>query len=137
MRRSPSIRRWIAGALAVAMVWVSLPVMTAQAGMVSTEQVVQSIATQQDMDRVRQFMARQEVRRQMESWGVDPQEAAERVGGLTDTEIAGIAAGIDQVPAGQDAVVAVISAGLVIFLVIVLTDSLGYTDVLNFVDSAE
>ena len=122
--------------MALAMASMSVAAVPARAGMVPTDRVVQSVAVQQDRDRVRQFLERDDVRRQIESWGIDPHEAAARVGGLTDAEVAAIAAEIDQLPAGQDAVVAIVSAGLAVFLILVLTDLLGVTDVFSFVDPA-
>ena len=136
MRQSLRARCWIAGSMALAMASVSVPAVPAQAGMVSTDQVVQSITAQQDRDRVRQFLARDDVRRQIESLGVSPHEAAARVDGLTDMEIAAIAAEIGEEPAGQNAAVAIISAGLAVFLILVLTDLFGVTDVFSFVDPA-
>ena len=130
-------RRGIASCLAVAMLMVSLPMGQVRAGMVATDRVVQSIAMEQDRDRIRAFLARDDIRQQLEAWGVDPAEAAMRADGLTDAEIARIADQLDQLPAGQDAAVAVISAALVIVLVLVLTDLLGLTDVFTFVDPAE
>ncbi len=137
MERNPKARRWVAGGIALVMASVSVPVVPAQAGMVPTDRVVQSLEVRQDRDRVRQFLAREDVRRQMESWGVNPNEAAARVGGLTDAEIAAIAAEIDQLPAGQDAAVAIISAALAVFLILILTDLLGATDVFSFVDPVD
>ena len=136
MRRNPKGRCWIAGSIALAMASVSVLSVPAQAGMVPTDRVVQSVAAEQDRDRVHRFLQRDDVRRQMESWGISPNEAAARLGGLTDAEIAAIAAEIDEVPAGQDAVVAIVSAGAAIFLILVLTDLFGVTDVFSFVDPA-
>ncbi len=136
MRQDPKARRWIAGSIALAMASVSVPAVPALAGMVPTDRVVQSVAAEQDRDRVHRFLQRDEVRRQVEAWGISPNEAAARLGGLTDAEIAAIAAEIDEVPAGQDAVVAIVSAGAAIFLILVFTDLLGVTDVFSFVDPA-
>lgn len=135
-RKSP-VRRWLAGLVAAALVAALLPSGEARAGLVGTDQVVQALAAQQDRDRVRAFLSREEVRAQMTMLGVDPGEAADRVDGLTDAEIARVAGQIEHLPAGQDAAVAVISAALAVFLVLILTDILGYTDVFSFVDPAE
>ena len=130
-------RQGIAVCLTAALMTVSLPPGQAQAGMVTTDRVVQSMAAEQNRDRIRAFLAREDVRGQLEAWGVDAAEAARRADGLTDVEITRIVDELDQLPAGQDAAVAIVSAGLVIFLVLVLTDLLGYTDVFSFVDPAE
>ncbi len=130
-------RRGIAACLVAVLLMVSLPVGQARAGMVTTDRVVHAMAVEQDRDRIRALLGREDVRRQLQAWGVDPAEAAMRADGLTDAEVARIAAELDQLPAGQDAAVAIVSAGLVIFLVLILTDLLGYTDVFSFVDPAE
>ena len=69
----------------------------------------------------------------MAALGVDPAEAARRVGGLSDAEVQRIAGELDRLPAGQGAVGAVIGAALLIFIVLLITDLLGLTDVFPFV----
>ena len=64
---------------------------------------------------------------------VDPEEAARRVAGLSDEEIEQIAGRLDDLPAGEGALGAVIGAILVIFLVLLITDLQGLTDVFPFV----
>lgn len=130
-------RRCIAACLALAVLTVSLAAGPARAGMITTDRVVQSMTVEQDRDRIRAFLAREDVRSQLEAWGVDPAEAAMRADGLTDAEVARIAGELDQLPAGQDAAVAIISAALALLLILIITDLLGFTDVFSFVDPAE
>lgn len=130
-------RRGIAACLALVVLMVSLPVGQARAGMVPTDRVVQAIAVEQDRERIQAFLAREDVRRQLQALGVDPAEAEIRADGLTDAEVARIAGELDRLPAGQDAAVAIISAALAVFLVLILTDLLGLTDVFSFVDPVE
>jgi hypothetical protein len=65
---------------------------------------------------------------------VDPAQAAARVAALSDPQIREIAGELDQLPAGQSAVAAVVGAILIIFLVLLVTDLLGLTDVFPFVN---
>ncbi len=65
--------------------------------------------------------------------GVDPAEATARVAGLSDAEIRKIAGRIDQLSAGQGVVGTIIGAALVVFLVLLVTDILGLTDIFPFV----
>lgn len=132
-RPRPIYRRFIAIAMAATMFAVSGPLTAARAAMVSTDQVIDGTATAQDRARVMEFLARDDVRRQLESLGVDPDEAAQRAATLSDTEIRQIAGKLDKMPAGQGAVGAVIGAALLIFLVLLVTDLLGLTDVFPFV----
>ena len=130
-------RRGIAACLALAMLMTSLPIVQARAGMVTTDRIVRAMAVEQDRERIQAFLAREDVRRQLEVWGVDPAEAATRAELLTDAEVARIAGELDQLPAGQDAAIAIASAALAVVLVLILTDLLGLTDVFSVVDPAE
>jgi hypothetical protein len=132
-------RRWFrvtALIMATVMFMVSLPVNAAKAGLVKTEDVIEQTAAKPNRERVRDFLQREDVRQQMKSLGVRPEEAARRVDALSDTEIAQIAGYLDQAPAGQDAVVAFLSVVLIVFLVLLLTDLLGLTDIFPFVKPA-
>ena len=63
-----------------------------------------------------------------------PDEAARRVQGLSDAEIAKIVDQMDEEPAGQGIVVALVATILIIFLVLIITDLLGVTNVFPFID---
>ena len=129
--------RVIAALVAAALIASVLsPYQPALAGMVTTEQVVESAGIYEDRARVQAYLDRDEVRRQIEALGVDPGEAAARIDTLSDAEIAEIADRIDRLPAGQDAVGAIVGAALLVFIVLLITDILGYTDVFPFVQSA-
>lgn len=130
-----SVRRVTAATLAGVMLMPALPVASAQAALISTDRVLeqQSAATQRD--KIRAFMARDEVRTRLEALGVDPAEAERRVAGLSDEEVRRIAGEIDNLPAGQGAVGALVGGALVVFIVLLITDILGYTDVFTFVRS--
>jgi len=66
--------------------------------------------------------------------GVDPLEAQQRVNSLTNEEIAQISHSIDQLPAGGDAVGAIVGAAVLIFVVLLITDIIGLTHVFPFVN---
>ncbi|MDH3595150.1 MAG: PA2779 family protein [Rhodospirillales bacterium] len=125
--------RTIALAMAVVMLATSLPINFARAAIVTTEEVVAAQAADEDRARVIQFMAREDVRRQIEALGIDPDEAARRTESLSDEEIQQIAGRLDELPAGQDVVVVLLAAGLALFLLLIITDLLGYTDVFPFI----
>ncbi len=119
--------------MAAAMLMASLPTNSALAAMVSTDQVIEVAATAEARAQVTDFMAREDVRRDLRSLGIDPNEAARRAAALSDREIQQIAGRLDELPAGQDAAGALIGALLVIFLVLLVTDLLGMTDIFPFV----
>jgi hypothetical protein len=62
-------------------------------------------------------------------------EAKARVDSLSDSEVIEVADKIEQLPAGGGAFGAVIVASVIVFLVLLITDILGYTDVFPFVKS--
>jgi hypothetical protein len=129
------LRRWMALLLAVVMLVVSMPLGLARAALVTTDQLLASSENASDRARVLAFLGRDEVREQIVALGVDPAEAAARVAALSDDEVRQIAGEIDRLPAGQNAVAAIVGAILIIFLVLLLTDLLGLTDVFPFVKS--
>jgi len=133
MRAMPQLRRQVALALAVVMFVLTGPIDAAHAALVTTGQAIEAGAAEGERDRVAAFLAREDVRAQMVALGVDPVEAVNRVAGLSDAEVRQIAGHLDQLPAGQSAVGAVIGAALFIFLVLLITDLLGLTNVFPFV----
>ena len=133
MRAMPQLRRYVALALAVVMFVLTGPIDAAQAALVTTGQAIEAGAAVGGRDRVAAFLSREDVQAQMVALGVDPVEAVNRVAGLSDAEVRQIAGHLDQLPAGQSAVGAVIGAALFIFLVLLITDLLGLTNVFPFV----
>ena len=127
------VRRALAAGLAVLMVLTTVPMGLAQAKMVTTDEVIGQSTPSDDRERVKSFLMREDVQEQLTLLGVDPEEAARRVAGLSDEEIQQIAGRLDELPAGEGAFGAVIGAILVIFLVLLITDLLGLTDVFPFV----
>ena len=119
--------------MALVMAATSLPINFARAAMVGTDQAIEQAAAASDRARVMDFMAREDVREQMMTLGIDPDEAASRAASLSDAEIQQIAGNLDQLPAGQSFLGAVIVAILVVFLVLLITDLLGVTNVFGFV----
>lgn len=133
MRAMPQLRRRVALALAMALFLLTGPIDAARAALITTEQAIAGEAATSDRDRVAAFLARDDVRAQMVALGVDPAEAAQRVAGLSDAEVQRIVGQLEQLPAGQGAIGALIGAAVLIFLVLLITDLLGLTDVYPFV----
>jgi len=123
------IRRIVASFLIVCMGGLSLP-SPALAGIVSTEQSLAGA----DRDRVAAMLERPEARERLQALGVSPEEARARVAALSDDEAARLAAEIDALPAGGSPDILVIA--LIVFLVLLFTDIMGYTKVFPFTRSA-
>jgi hypothetical protein len=128
------LRRGVAFVVALAMLLVSLPLGTAQAALVSTEQLLAAGNGAAERARVLAFLERADVREQIVALGVDPDEAAARVQALSDAQVQEVAGQLDQLPAGQSAVGIVVGAILLVFLILLLTDLLGLTNVFPFVN---
>jgi hypothetical protein len=124
--------RFVAAPLAAVMVFWSVPMGAARAGMVSTEELLDRGAAGGERTKVLGFLAREDVRAHLRFLGVDPAEAVARAGSLSDREVRDLAGRIDDLPAGQDAFAAVLGAALLIFLILLITDLLGLTHVFPF-----
>ena len=104
-----------------------------QAQLIGTEAVMTVKAAEENRGRVMAFLEREDVQQAMVAQGVDVQEARQRLASLSDAELAQVAQAMDQLPAGGDGLGAVIGAAVLIFLVLLITDILGFTNVFNFV----
>ena len=128
------ICRVIALPLAVVMLLVSMPLGAVRAGMVPTEDVIGTEQAEADRGKVDAFLASEQVREQLRALGIDPDEAARRAAALSEEELRVIAGRIDAAPAGQGAGSAIVGAIVFIFLVLLITDLLGLTDVFPFIN---
>jgi hypothetical protein len=133
MPRLQQLIRPMALAMAIIVALVSLPTGLARAAMIPTDEVIGEQAASGERGRVEAFLLRDDVRAQMAALGVDGDEAALRVAGLSDAEVQQIAGYLDELPAGEGAVGSIIGAAVLIFLVLLLTDLLGLTNVFPFV----
>jgi hypothetical protein len=128
-----NLRHTLALGLAILMAVTTLPIGLAQAKMVSTDQIIEQSNPSDDRAQVLNFLMREDVQQQLIRLGVDPNEAAQRVATLSDEELQQIAGRLDELPAGEGAVGIIVGAILIIFLVLLITDLLGLTDVFPFV----
>lgn len=128
---NPKLKRITSQLMIATLLGFTLPVQTAQAGMVGTQQLLPAPA-QAERARLDAFLARDDVRRAMEAQGVSVAEARDRVAALSDAEVADLNARIDQLPAGGDSVLGILFA---IFIILLVTDILGFTKVFPFTRS--
>ena len=109
---------------------MTLYVPAAQAGLVSPSGYAQqSVAADDQRQELQRFLEREDVRAQLVELGVDPTEAQARVERMSDDEAALAAARMQELPAGGN----VVGAIVFVFLVLLLTDILGFTNVYPFV----
>jgi len=120
------IRRIVASFLILCLGAMSAPV-PALAGIVGTDAVVAGV----ERERVAGLLDRSDVQARLQALGVDPALARARVAALTDEEAARLAAEMDALPAGGDA----LGVALIVFLVLLFTDIMGYTKIFPFTRS--
>jgi hypothetical protein len=78
----------------------AMPFQAARAGMIGTDQLVSPATAQADRTAVLATLSRGEIASQLQSMGVDPSAAAERVASMTDQEVRALAGKLDALPAG-------------------------------------
>ena len=127
------LKKAVAAALTVLMAMNVFPVGLAQAEMISTYQILQNSDPSSDRAKIETFLSRDDVKSQLNNLGIDPDEAAIRVASLIDDEVRQIAGRLDELPAGEGAVGAIVLAIVLFPLVLLVTDLLGLTDVFPFV----
>jgi hypothetical protein len=115
--------------LITSMLSLSIYAPGAQAAMIGTEQAIASHASQHDRDRLRSLFERSDVRDRLQAFGVNADAAKARVDALTDEEVASLSGKLDSLPAGGEGI---IGALVFIFVVLLITDILGFTKVFPF-----
>jgi hypothetical protein len=113
---------------------IAVPYQPLLAAMVPTEVTIYDNKAEEARDYLKSLISRSDIRKSLISRGIDPDEAKIRVESLTDSEAIAIADQIEQLPAGGSAIGVIVGAALIIFLVLLATDILGYTDVFPFVN---
>jgi hypothetical protein len=96
--------------LIVLMVWT--PYQIAHAGMIGTDQVA-TASSQADRSAVLGFVTRADVAGQLQSLGLDPVSAKDRVAAMTDAEVSYLATQIERLPAGGD------TAGVILLILVI------------------
>lgn len=132
MSLSHLIRKPLVCLLATAVLSLSLPVAPASAGLASTESVLTPSQAQQDRHHLGALLAREDVKQQLMAYGVQPDAVQARVASLTDREVQMLVDNLGELPAGGNGVGAVLGVALVVFLVLLFTDILGWTSVFPF-----
>jgi len=122
-----SLRRPLAILLSILL--ALMPLLPAQAAMIGSEQIVSQSQSQQTRDSLQQLLEQQAARQQLQAWGVSPDQIKSRIDSLTDSELARINQQVNDLNAGGN----VLGILLVIFIVFVITDVIGATDIFPFI----
>ena len=128
-----TVRAYLSTLLIAALVLTSLPVVaapTAPQGMdlVSTQSVLAGDRAGADRERINEILARADVQDQLLKQGVNPADVEARVAALSDAEAQQMAQQLEQLPAGAG----VIGVLFAVFVILLVTDILGLTDVYPF-----
>jgi len=133
MKRIYRIARPLSLVLAVYVFMVSGPHQAALAALVGTESVMDAAGVRSARERVRSLMDREDIQTALVSQGIDPQEARARAEALSDAEAVRLADAIEGLPAGGSSAVGIIVGAIVlVFLLLLISDILGYTSVFPF-----
>ena len=106
-----------------------MPMLPAQAAMIGNEQIVNQSLSVQTRDSLRQLFEQDTARQQLQAWGVSPDQINTRINSLTNAELTRINQQVGDLNAGGN----VLGILLVIFIVFVITDVIGATDIFPFI----
>jgi|TARA_R100001369_G_scaffold44550_1_gene70660 predicted Zn-dependent peptidase len=97
----------------------------ASADMVDNKQLAMQSELQMQRDSVMSLMAREDVQSTMMAYGISASDIENRINNLTEAELLQIQGQLDQLPAGEG----VLGAVLTILLIFILLDLAGVTDI--------
>ena len=133
----PRKDRNVACVLVLCLCAASMPV-PARADLAATDRIEAVERTQRaPREVVGAFLDRADVRAALERRGVTADEAKARVAALSDSEVDGLAQKIDSAPAGAGGFEAVLWVAFLVFVILLITDILGFTKVFPFTRPAK
>ena len=127
MNRNPVVTRFLAFFCALALFGASVSPL--YASMLGTGSLIAAEQAGADRERLLGMLERDEMRGQLQAMGVSADLAAERVARMTDAEVRMLNERLDELPAGAG----VLGVLLFLFVLFVITDALGVTDIFPFV----
>jgi hypothetical protein len=119
--------------LAILMFVIFTPYQIVLAKMVTAETVLDAGRVRDARFYIHAVLSRDDVTAVLVSQGIAVQEALARVDGLSDTELIALADRMESLPAGGSSLGIIVTASVVIFIVLLVTDIMGYTDIFPFV----
>ena len=112
-----------------ALLLTTLPATPLLAGMLDTDTLIANSSAQFERAELVQRLQSHEVREALTRMGVDPADAQRRADRLTDAEVVALHGRLDELPAGGSVVGVLVG----VFVVLVITDLIGLTDVFGFI----
>lgn len=100
----------------------------ALAGIIATPAAIAAQENNAGLLRLKELLAREDVRGHLEQFGIDPAVAEQRVNSLTPSEIAQLQPQLDSLPAGGDGLLVVVG---VVFVVLIILELVGVINIFN------
>jgi len=122
-----SIQKCISILLSITL--MSMSFTSAQAAMISNDHVINHAQHNSERTELLQTINRADVKEQLFNMGVNAEDIESRIKLMTHEEIAQLNQQIDELPAGGD----VLGVILIVFIVFVITDVIGATDIFPFI----
>jgi len=115
------------------MLLLVVPYQPCLAALIGTETVVDAARGREARQDINRILAREDVQKALRAQGISAEEAKARVNALSDAEVVSLSEKLDQLPVGGGALGTIVFAVLFVFVVLLVTDILGYNDVFPFV----
>ncbi len=128
MNKSKSNLAWI---LMLTILGSSLTTPAYAVLMTTAEVIAPPGGAKAERGRIQDWLTREDVARRLQDYGVKAADAQARIAALTDDEARALAEKIDTLPAGGD----VIGVLFTVFIILLVTDILGFTKVFPFTRS--
>lgn len=129
------MRSYLSLLLVTALLSLSVQAAPARLAMLPTMDVVENTSSSIERDKLVSLMKEDKVQKELVKLGVNPQEALNRIAALSHSEVKHLSEQIEHARAGGDFGGSIIGAAVLIFIVLLITDILGFTKVFPFTRS--
>lgn len=119
--------------MAILMVVIFTPFQPVAAKMVGAATILDTGRVENARALVSSVLSRGDVAAAMVSQGIDVDEAMARIDALSDAEVIALADRMEHLPAGGGALGTIVGAAVIVFIVLLITDIMGFTDIFTFV----
>jgi hypothetical protein len=133
MKKVRPMAKPVSFVMAIVMIVIFTPCQTVLAKMISVETLQDAGRVEDARTFVNSVLSRDEVTASIVARGIDVHEAMARIDALSDAEIIALADRMEQLPAGGSAFGTIVGAAVIVFIVLLITDIMGFTDIFPFV----
>jgi hypothetical protein len=133
----PHIDRIVARVLVACLCFAGVPIPAAQAELIATDRIEAGQGQPVAREFLGSLLDRADVRAALQSHGVSAEDAKARVAALSDDEVAGLAEKFQSLPAGGTGIEGVLWLAFLVFVILLITDILGFTKVFPFTRPAK